>query len=140
MLEIDATILVTFFLVWILVVVLTKVFWKPVVKTMDERDRRLSDDRAAAQAGLDAVARGSREAERTIKAARIEAERLRSEIEADALKEKAALIAAAGVAAKEEIERARATLGVEVGRLKEELRAQTADLAVRIEKKLLDVR
>jgi F-type H+-transporting ATPase subunit b len=139
MLEIDATVLVTFILVWILVFVLSRVFWKPLGKVMSERDQQLQGDRAAAKSGLDAVALSIQKADRTIKAARIEAERLRSDIEAEALKDKAALLAEAGAAAKSEVGRARATLEAEVERLKEELRARTGDLAVRIEKKLLSL-
>ena len=36
MLDIDATVLVTFILVWILVLVLTRVFFKPLKKVMDD--------------------------------------------------------------------------------------------------------
>ncbi|MBM3294996.1 MAG: ATP synthase F0 subunit B [Candidatus Aminicenantes bacterium] len=137
MLQIDATFLVTFALVWILVVVLTRVFWKPIRRVMDERRSRLEKDRAAAQAGLDEVARGLEEIDRSIKAARLEAERLRAEIEGQAFKEKARLLAEAGAAAKDEVERARAELAAEVDRLKDELRAQAGPLAEGIEKKLV---
>lgn len=138
MLEIDATFLVTFALVWILVVILTRVFWKPLRKVMDDREKGLERDRAAIQASLDAVSRTFQEVDRAIKAARTEAERLRSEIETEALKEKTRLLAEAGAAAKDEVGRARAELEAEVARLKEELRAQAAPLAERIEKKLLN--
>jgi len=137
MLEIDATFLVTFALVWILVVVLTRVFWKPLRKVMEERKKGLEDDRAAAQAGLDEVARSLQEIDRTMKSARREAERLRSDLEAEALKEKTRLIAEAGAAATAEVDRARAELEAEVARLKEELRAQAGPLAEEIEKKLV---
>jgi F-type H+-transporting ATPase subunit b len=137
MLEIDATFLVTFVLVWILVAVLTRVFWRPLRKVMDERQKGLEKDQAAAKASLEEVGRSLQEVDRAIKTARTEAERLRSEIEAEALKEKARLLAEAGAAAKAEVDRARAELEAEVARLKEALRAEAAPLAERIEKKLL---
>ena len=138
MLQIDASFLVTFALVWLLVVVLIRVFWKPIRKVMDERRNRLEADRAAAQTSLDEVARGLQEVDRAIRSARIEAERLRADVEGEALREKSRLVAEAGAAAKAEMDRARAELAAEVGRLKDELRAQAGPLAEAIEKKLLE--
>jgi F-type H+-transporting ATPase subunit b len=138
MLQIDASFLVTFALVWLLVVVLTRVFWKPIRKVMDERRNRLEADRAAALTSLDEVARGLQEVDRAIRSARIEAERLRADVEGGALREKSRLVAEAGAAAKAEMDRARAELAAEVGRLKDELRAQAGPLAEAIEKKLLE--
>ncbi len=36
MLDIDLTFLVTFTVVWILVFILTRIFWRPMLKTIDE--------------------------------------------------------------------------------------------------------
>jgi F-type H+-transporting ATPase subunit b len=138
MLEIDGTILVTFALVWALVFILSRVFWKPLRKVMGDREDRLREDRAAAQASLDAVARSLQDIDLTIKTARSEAERLRSDLEAEALKEKSRLVAEAAAAARNEVEKARVELEAEVARLKNELRAQAGPLAERIEKKLLN--
>ena len=137
MLEIDATVIVTFILVWVLVFVLTRVFFKPLRKVMDEREKRLQDDRAAAQSNLDETARRLKEVEAGLKAARLEAEEIRGRVELEALREKNRMIADAGIAAKTEIENARAALEAEVVRLKEELRAEAVPLAAQIEKKLM---
>lgn len=137
MLEIDATVIVTFILVWVLVFVLTRVFFKPLRKVMDEREKRLQDDRAAAQSNLDETARRLKEVEAGLKAARLEAEEIRGRVEFEALREKNRMIADAGIAAKTEIENARAALEAEVVRLKEELRAEAVPLAAQIEKKLM---
>jgi len=137
MLEIDATVIVTFILVWVLVFVLTRVFFKPLRKVMDEREKRLQDDRAAAQSNLDETARRLKEVEAGLKTARLEAEEIRGRVEFEALREKNRMIADAGVAAKTEIENARAALEAEVVRLKEELRVEAVPLAAKIEKKLM---
>jgi F-type H+-transporting ATPase subunit b len=137
MLEIDATVLVTFVLVWILVIILTRVFFKPIRKVMDERETRLRGDMNAAQASMDEAARQLREVEAGLKAARLEAEETRDHFELDALKEKSRLIAEAGASAKAEIDNARADFEAEIARLKEELRAEAAPLAAKIEEKIL---
>ncbi|MCX6567154.1 MAG: ATP synthase F0 subunit B [Candidatus Aminicenantes bacterium] len=92
MLEIDATVIVTFALVWILVFVLNRVFFKPLRKVMDEREKRLQDDMTAAQSNLDESARRLRDVEAGLKAARLEAEETRGRIELAALKEKNRMI------------------------------------------------
>jgi F-type H+-transporting ATPase subunit b len=137
MLEIDATVLVTFVLVWILVIILTRVFFKPIRKVMDERETRMRGDMNAAQASMDEAARQLREVEAGLKAARLEAEETRDHFELDALKEKSRLIAEAGASAKAEIDNARADFEAEIARLKEELRAEAAPLAAKIEEKIL---
>jgi F-type H+-transporting ATPase subunit b len=137
MLDIDATVLVTFALVWILVLVMTRVFFKPLKKIMDERDARLRDDRASTQTSLEDAARGLQSIETGLKAARLAAEKVRAEIEVEALRGKSRLLAEAGAAAKSEIEKAQAVFEAEVSRLKDELRAEAAPLAARIENKLL---
>lgn len=137
MLEIDASVLVTFALIWILVIVLSRVFFKPLRKVMDEREERIRGDLNAAQAGMDETARRLRDVEAGLKAARLEAEETRARFELEALKEKNRMVAEAGAAAKAEIESARAEFEAEIERLKEELRAEAAPLAAKIEEKIL---
>lgn len=137
MLDIDATVIVTFVLVWVLVLVLTKVFFRPLRKVMDEREEKLRGDLGRAQSALDETARRLREVETGLRAARQEAEDIRAQIEMEALKEKSKLVAEAGAAAKSEIDNARAAFEAEVARLKEELRAEAGPLAAKIEEKLM---
>lgn len=137
MLDIDASVIVTFILIWILVLVLTRVFFRPLRKVMDERERRLRGDLNAAQSALEETARRLVEVEAGIKAARLEAEQSRDRIELEALREKSRLTAEASALAKAEIESARASFEAEVARLKEELRAEAEPLAKKIEEKLM---
>jgi len=137
MLEIDATVIVTFVLIWILVYILNRVFFKPLRKVMDEREKRLQDDMTAAQSTLDETARRLKDVEAGLKAARLEAEKTRGRIELAALKEKSRMLTDAGAAAKTEIENARAAFEADVARLKEELRAEAVPLAAKIEEKLM---
>jgi len=137
MLDIDATVIITFALVWILVIVLSKVFFKPLRKVMDEREHRLKGDLNKAQSALDESARRLRDVENGLRAARLEAEDIRNRIELEALREKSRLAAETGAAAKAQIEQARAAFEAEVDRLKSELRAEAEPLAAKIEEKLV---
>jgi len=104
---------------------------------MDEREKRLKDDRTAAQSSLEEAARGFQSIDVELKSARLAAEKARGEIEVEALRGKTKLLAETGAAAKAEIEKARLAFEAEVARLKDELRAEAVPLAERIEKKLL---
>ncbi len=138
MLEIDATLLVAFVIVWILVFVLNRVFFRPMRRTMDERAARIKGDRDEAARNAGESQAGLQEIDQAVRSARQAAERLREEIAAAAIQEKARLLAEVSTDAKARIEDSRARLAVETDRLREELKAEAAGLARRIEERLLD--
>ena len=137
MLQIDLTFLVTFAVVWILVFILTRIFWRPMLKTIDERKARLKDDEDAARASSAEVEDRIRRIEASLKAARIAADRAREELEVEALQEKTRLLAEVGAAAKAQTDQAKADLRAELSRLSAELEGKAGELAVRIEAKLV---
>ena len=102
MLAIDLTFIVIFLLVWILVLVLTRVFFKPVGRILEKRHDRESADREAARAALAAGERDLRRIEDELREARATSERLREELEAQALAEKARLVADVQADAREQ--------------------------------------
>lgn len=138
MLNIDLTFLVIFFLVWILVFILSRVFWKPMVRTIEERSARIKGDQTAAQASLTTYEQSLEAIGKTIKSAKKDAERVRAELEVEALKEKSRLLAEVGAASKDEIDRARAKLQEEISRLKADLQTEAERLSERIEERLLN--
>jgi F-type H+-transporting ATPase subunit b len=126
----------------VLIVVLAKVAWGPIVKMLDERERTIRDaidqakkERAEAEKLLaqqkDSLAQARREAADLAKKGQQEVETLRAELTARARKEADDLIASARRTIEEETRKAAA-----------ELKAQVADLAVgaatRIVKSSLD--
>ena len=137
MLDIDLTFLVTFTVVWILVFILTRIFWRPMLKTIDERKARLKDDEDAARASSAEVEDGIRRIEASLKAARIAADRAREGLEVEALQEKTRLLAEVGAAAKAQTDQAKADLQAELSRLGAELESKAGDLAARIEARLV---
>jgi F-type H+-transporting ATPase subunit b len=137
MLDIDLTVLVTFAVVWILVAVLTRIFWRPMVKTITGRDAQIRGDAESARTNSAEVEDGVRRIDASLKAARAAAERAREELEVEALKEKSRLIAETGASVKLETDRAKAALREELARLRVELESRAGELASRIEERLL---
>ena len=137
MLEIDGTVVITFAVLWILVLILNKIFFKPLQKVRADRDSLLRGDRDGARAAVEACASSLQGVDQALRDARKAAERLRSELEVEAIREKSRLLAEAGAAAKEEIEKARGEIEGQISGLKAELRVQAEDLAERIERRLL---
>jgi F-type H+-transporting ATPase subunit b len=137
MLQIDLTLFVTFAVVWILVFVLTRIFWRPMLKTIDDRKAQLQGDEESARENSAAVEEGFRRINASLKAARVAADRAREELEVEALKEKSRLLAEVGAAAKQQTDQAKAELQDELARLRVELEGQAGDLASQIEARLL---
>lgn len=137
-LQIDLTFLVTFFIIWVLVFVLSRIFFKPMVKIMGDRDAQIQGDRTASEKNTRAYVEGLQEVERTLKSARQAGEKTITEIEDAALKEKSRLVAEASAASKDEIDKAKVKLQNELALLKRELGAQAESLAAQIEKRLLN--
>ncbi len=137
MLQIDLTFLVTFAVVWILVFILKRIFWRPMIKTIDERRSQIKGDEDSARAGSAGVEDGLRRIDASLKAARIAADRAREELEVQALQEKARLLAEVGASTKSETDRAKAELQAELARLRTELEGKAGDLAAQIEARLV---
>ena len=138
MLQIDATAFIVFFIVWILFFVLSRVFWKPMIKVIRDRNAQIDGDGEASRKTRIAYEQGLQEIDQTLKSARLAAEKTRETLEVEALKEKSRLLTEASTMAKGEIEKARAALLEEISRLKQELETETGRLADQIEKRLLN--
>lgn len=137
MLSIDATVIVVFALVWILVVILSRIFFKPILKVLDERAERVARDKAAAAESQEAYERDLRRVEEGLKEARAAADAIRSAAESEALKEKSRLVREVQAEGRAEVEKAKAELLREMDHLKKELEKQTAEIAGSIERKIL---
>ncbi len=137
MLEIDGTVLVTFALVWILVVFMTRFFFRPLQKIRSERAARLAGDREASQRAESDGAKGLREVEQSLKAARAAAAKIRDDLAVEAQREKSRLLSEVGLAAKAEVDKARAEMAREIDGLKVQLATEAQSLSEAIETRLL---
>ncbi len=132
-----ASVLVIFFLVWILVFVLSKVFFRPVGKVIDQRESRVKSDEEAAEKALREAEENLRQVQEAIKSASLRGEALRQEMESEALKEKTRLLSEVGQECRDRVEEAKKQLEAEVELSKKELRARAEVLSEAIEKRLL---
>jgi F-type H+-transporting ATPase subunit b len=138
MLSIDASAIVIFVLVWVLVLVLGKLFFKPITRILDERAGRIARDQAAASEALEAYDRDLRRIEESLKEARAAADGIRERAELEALKEKSRLVREVQAEGRAEVERAKEELARQVETLKAELEARSGEFAEKIEKRILD--
>jgi len=137
MLSINVTALIVFAVVWVLVLVLTRIFFKPILRILDERAGRIAKDEAAASASRESYDTDLRRVEEGLKEARAAAEAIRSSAETEALKEKSRLVREVQAEGRAEVEKAKEELLREMEALKKELDKRTAEIAETIEKRVL---
>jgi F-type H+-transporting ATPase subunit b len=137
MLSINGTAIVIFLIVWVLVLVLTRVFFKPVMRILDERSGRIARDKAAADEALEAANRDLRRVEEALKEARAAAEAIRDKAETEALKDKSRLVREVQAEGRAEVEKAKEELHQEMAVLKRDLDTRTEEIAKSIEKRIL---
>jgi F0F1-type ATP synthase membrane subunit b/b' len=137
MLEIDGTVIITFAVVWILVVFLGRFFFRPLLKIRSEREARLNGDREASRRAAEENARDIQNVDQALKAARAAADKIRDDLELEALREKTRLLSDVGKTAKDEVDKAKGEMAREIDGLKAQLAAQAQSLAESIEARLL---
>jgi F-type H+-transporting ATPase subunit b len=112
MLELDATALVVFAIVWVVVLILSKIFFKPILRVLDERADKIAKDKAAAES-------------------------VRTTAEPEALKAKSRLVREVQTEGRAEVEKAKAEIRREMDQLKKELDRRTEEIAKSIENRIL---
>ncbi len=137
MIKIDATALIVFAVVWILVLILTRIFFKPILRILDERAARIARDKAAEDGARSASDADLKRIEEGLKEARAAAEAVRSAAEADALKDKSRLVREVQAEGRAEVEKAKAELLREMDALKKDLDKRSEEIAATIEKRIL---
>ena len=138
MLSIDASVIVIFFLVWILLYVLTKIFFNPLRKVMHERDKKILDNRQSAEKAFEKYEQSIREIEEKLKNARIASYATRDQFENDAAKEKERMISEVTNEVRSQVDGAKAEMDERIAKLKKDLDKISQTLAKDIEKKILE--
>ena len=137
MLSIDISAIVIFTIVWILLILLNKVFFKPLRKVMNERETQLSGDRDASQNALEEYEAALQKIEEKINAAQADAQSKRESYSQEALREKERILAEITQESRDRIEDEKEKLNRELKKLKKELETESELLAKRIEQRLL---
>lgn len=121
----------------ILIFVIVKFVWPPLLKAIETRQKEIADGLAAAQEGKSALAKAAEKSDATLG----EAKQKASEIISQAEKRANKIVDEAKNTAKSEgdriIESAKSEIDQEINRAKEDLRAQVSVLAVSGAEKIL---
>ena len=137
MINLDLSILVTIFYVAILYVFLSRFFFGPLTRILDQRRAAIQGRLEAAEARIRDIESKTADYEAALREARSEAYQQQEAIRDGALEAKAELLVAARRETEQMIEEARKKLGVETTEAKKRLEADIDVLAARLSKTLL---
>jgi F-type H+-transporting ATPase subunit b len=121
----------------ILLVLLTKLLYKPLMKKMDERTQAIQKSLDEAQAARAAAQKERDDFAAKIQAAHGEAQAIRAEALKEAGEEQRRLVDAAKAEAARLVADARQELDQDVRRARQELRQEVADLAIAVSEQLI---
>lgn len=121
----------------ILLVILTKLLYKPFLAKMEERTQAIKKSLDEAQAARAEAARQQEENEARLRAAHAEAAAIRDQALREAADESRKHIEAAQAQSRKMVDDTKAQLDAEVRRAREELRREVADLATAVAEKLV---
>jgi F-type H+-transporting ATPase subunit b len=121
----------------ILLVLLTKLLYKPLMKKMDERTQAIQKSLDEAQAARAEAQKERDEFAAKIQAAHGEAQAIRAEALKEAAEEQRRLVDAAKAEAARLVTNARQELEQDVRRARQELRQEVADLAIAVSQQLI---
>jgi F-type H+-transporting ATPase subunit b len=137
MLSIDVSLIVVFFIVWILVAVLTKAFFNPLRKVMGEREAKIQGNRKSTEDTLRTFEEEFHRIEEKLEEARAEAQSLKEKLQQEGFREKEKILEETNRDCRSQVETAKETLEKQISSLKKKLESQSEGLAERIEKRLL---
>lgn len=121
----------------ILLVILTKLLYRPFLAKMEERTQAIKKSLDEAQAARAEAARQQEENERRLRAAHAEAAAIRAQALKEAGEEQKKLVDAARAESQRLVDSAKAQLDADVRRAREELRREVGDLATAVAEKLI---
>jgi len=135
---INGNVIVVFLIVWILVFVLTRLFFNPVRRVRDARRKEIQGNRKAYEEALASHRKSIQEIEEALKQAKAAAESARETLLAEGLQERNRLLTEMSAEYRSQVEKARADLDQTIIGLKRKLEAEASALAETIEKKFLN--
>lgn len=121
----------------ILLVILQRLLYKPLVAKMEERTAAIEKSLEEAQAARAEAARQAEENATRLRAAHAEAAAIRAQALKEAADEQRRLVEAARVESQRLVESAKAQMDADIRRAREELRREVAELATAVAEKLV---
>ena len=137
LINIDKSLIVQAINFLILLFVLHRLLYKPLLAKMEERSSAIKQSLEEAQAARAEAARAQEDNAARLRAAYVEAAAIREQALGDAHEEARKEIASAQAQARKLVEDTKAQLEGEVRRAREELRREVSDLAISVAEKLV---
>jgi F-type H+-transporting ATPase subunit b len=138
MIDIDASFIAIFIIVWIVVFVLSRLFFNPLRKIMEEREAKVKGRQEAFQESTEVYEKTVCEIEERLKSARILSEQTKDNLKHEALKKRELMLEEISTEYRSQVEKAQEKLEKQTTSLRRELGAEAILLAERIEQKLLE--
>ena len=138
MIDIDASFIAIFIIVWIMVFFLSRLFFNPLRKIMEEREAKVKGRQEAFQESTEVYEKTVCEIEERLKSARILSEQTKDNLKHEALKERERMLEEISTEYRSQVEKAQEKLEKQTTSLRRELDAEAKLLAERIEQKLLE--
>lgn len=137
MLSIDISLIVVILTVWILLALLTRIFFKPLRKIMEERESRVKGNVEGKEEALETFERESLRVEEKLREARAAAQATKEKFQKQALKERERILEKIHRDCRSQVDAAKRRLEMQMKTLKKELASQSTQMAERIEKRIL---
>ncbi len=138
MIDIDASFIAIFIIVWIMVFVLSRLFFNPLRKIMEEREAKVKGRQEAFQESTEVYEKTVCEIEERLKSARILSEQTKDNLKHEALKKRERMLGEISTEYRSQVEKAQEKLEKQTTSLRRELGAEAMLLAERIEERLLE--
>lgn len=138
MLQIDVSLIVVFLIVWVLVFFLSRLFFNPLRKIMQERNDKIQGGSEARRKSTETYEQTVNEIEERLKSARALSQQAMEKIEREAAAERERLLAEISEESRHKVEEAKKQLENQIISLKRKLESDASDLAERMERRLLD--
>jgi F-type H+-transporting ATPase subunit b len=137
LINIDKSLIIQMINFLILLFVLHRLLYKPLLAKMEERSGAIKKSLEEAQAARTEAARAQEENAARLRAAYAEAAAIREQALKEAAEEQRRLVEAARTESQRMIESAKAQLDADIRRAREELRREVSDLAIGVAEKLV---
>jgi F-type H+-transporting ATPase subunit b len=137
MLAVDATLLIVFFIVWILLFLLKKVFFNPLRNILAAREENIENNLKAIEKAKTQYDTNLQKIEDSLKAARLAAKETQEKFASNALLEKERMLSEIGQECRAKVNEAKEQLEEKVDELKKDLASESKILSEKIEKRLL---
>ncbi|MGB2843982.1 MAG: hypothetical protein WBC02_03905, partial [Candidatus Aminicenantaceae bacterium] len=110
MLQIDASLIVIFLIVWVLVFALSRLFFNPLRKVMRERATIIKENKESFQKSMEVYEQTISDIEERLKSAKSQAQQTKENIGNEALKEKERLLSEVNIEYRNQVKKAKKQL------------------------------